>query len=134
MVESSEKMSYVQACNYLEIKMPTLYGAISRGALTPLPRVGIKGYLSTKQVMLFKGKPLALSVLTKEEGEIWKEAARMTGIDVDRPSVLPYLDKAEKAGKEKGERFGRNYARSVYQSIREYDPTTEESLRRPLAI
>lgn len=135
MNEQDEKMSYAEAVSFLGIKATTLYNAVSRGVLTPLPRKGLRNYLPAKQVRLFKGKPLALSILTPEEGKIWQEAAVIARGQQTTPvqaTVIPYLTDA-RAGEEMGERFGRNYARSAYKGILEYDPGLESGLARPLA-
>lgn len=134
MIEQKDRMTYAETAAYLGKHPITINAAIKRGILTPLPRKGVIRYLPAKQVRLFKNKPLTLSALTAEEGAIWKETARLAGADVNRPSVLPYLEKADEVGEEMGKRVGGNYVRSIYQSIREYDPSTEERLRRPLAI
>ncbi len=135
MSKQDEKMSYAEASSFLKVKPSTLYNAIGRGVLTPLPRKGLVRYLPTKQVRLFKGRPLALSVLTPEEGQIWQEAAtfaREQQTDVaPRPSVIPYLTDARE-GEEMGERFGRNYASGAYRGILKYNPGLERELASPL--
>lgn len=128
---SIEKMTYQEAASYLGVRVDSLKHAIQRGALTPLPRQGLVRYLPAEQVRLFKNKALALSVLTKEEGEAWTRIAEQTGAIQTRPTILPYL--TEEEGLEQGERFGKNWKRGVYRGIQERDPEVERELTSPLA-
>lgn len=133
MGKQDEIMTYAEAARFLNKSKASVDRAVGRGTLTPLPRKGVTRYLPAKQVRLFKDKPLALSALTSEEGEIWKEIARKVGANTDRAGVLPYLERADETGEEMGKRVGRNYVRAIYQSLLEFDPSMEAELRRPLA-
>jgi len=133
MTSLTEKMTYKEASSYLGVTVSAIQHAIKRGALTPLPRQGLVRYLPARQVQLFKGKPIALSFLTSEEGKVWQDTARQAGSLPAHKTVIPYLTD-ESLGEEHGKRFGRNFARGVYDEIQKFDPTTREDLARPLAV
>lgn len=131
MTNKNERMTYKEAADYLKVAYVTLHHAIKRGVLTPLPRQGLVRYLPAEQVRLFENKLLALSSLTKEEGETWARIAEQAGATPTRPNILPYL--TEEEGLEQGERFGKNWKRGVYRGIQEQDPEVERELASPLA-
>lgn len=73
-VKELETVSYDTAADMLGVSKTTLFGATSRGVLTPLPRRSRKpGQLVKKQVELFIGKDLSLKWLTPEQAVTWQE-------------------------------------------------------------
>ncbi len=132
MSNENERMTYREAASYLEVNIGSLNHAIGRGVLTPLPRQGVIRHLPTKQVKLFKGKPLALSSLTQDESKVWEKCAEEAKGMPTHHTMLPYL--SPDVGLTQGERFGQNFSRGVHKGILGYDPSTEEALRSPLAV
>lgn len=73
-VKALETVSYDTAADMLGVSKTTLFGATSRGVLTPLPRRSRKpGQLVKKQVELFIGKDLSLKWLSPEQAVTWQE-------------------------------------------------------------